>query len=133
MFTSSANLEGAKINESWSTSAKVGGGVVGTVAIVSLVIGILAILAAHGFQLGELSKVGNIGGGVCIGLGLAVPLLILGVLCCRKTGTPKHGEPQIGDRDIQGMVWFAGEWVTPNEIILKECDRKKQDFRNKLC
>ena len=37
-MTSSSRIEGAKSNENWSTCAKVRGGVVGTAAIVSLVI-----------------------------------------------------------------------------------------------
>ena len=93
-------------------------GLAGAVAITALVIGVLSILAAHGFPFEDFNRLGSIGGGALVSFGLAIPLLILGIACCRRRKLP-----QFGDRDSDGRVFVVsqfspnGDWKTPLTVV----------------
>ena len=94
MFHLSTESQPSSTPSTWSVPMKLGGSILVIAAVTTIAIGILAIMANQGYQLGELSnlsKLGNIGGGGLIGLGLAIPLLFLGILQCKKVDTEEEG------------------------------------------
>ena len=105
-------------NAQWCTYMKVMCVLGGIAAITAVVIGVLSILAAHGFPFRNFNQLGNIGGGALVSFGLVVPLLILGVACCRM-----RKPPQFGDRSSDGKVFMItswereGCWKTPIEVL----------------
>ncbi len=62
--------------------------IVALTAVVAIALGVLAILANHGYHLGSLEGIGTIAGGSLVGLGVLIPIAVLGVRSCQNSSAP---------------------------------------------